>query len=147
MESELAWRTGDRGRKVLSCPRAERQGWTGLSAGSQASLLFHFLGERRRAHSPKATRPLARCPRENMTEVGNFLVSLHEGMASILMPQGTLGPYQLPAHLGGVPRQTARPTPLASEAAAVALLPPVVMGLWPLVSCVSCTPSVCWALS
>lgn len=140
-------RTGDHGREVLRCPGAGRQGWAGLSAGSQALLLFPFLEERRRARHPEATRPLARCPRENMTEVRNFLVSLREGMASILMPQGSLGPYQLPARLGGVPRQTAFPTPLASEAAAVALLPPVVTGLWPLVSCVHCTPTVCWALS
>lgn len=91
---------------------------------------------------PRGHQAARRCPREHTTEVGNFLVSLREGMASILMPQGALRPYQLPARLGGAPRQTAFPAPSASEAAAAVLLPPVVTGLWPLASCVRCTPTV-----
>ena len=95
------------GQKVLSCLSAECQHRTGPSVGSQAPepfpefqalLLFSFLEKRRCCMVPRGQRAAVQLPpRENMTQVNNFLVSVHEGMISIPRPQGFLGCYQLPA--------------------------------------------------
>lgn len=104
MEFELVQGIDCLGQKVLSCLSAECQHWTGPSAGSQAPepfpefqalLLFSFLEKCRCCTVPRGQQAAVQLPpRENMTQVNNFLVSVHEGMISILMPQGFLGCYQ-----------------------------------------------------
>lgn len=76
-------------------------------------------------------------PWENMTQVGDFLVSLHHGMISIPVPQGFLGCYQVQALPGSVSEEEPGDncpvsTTVASEAAC---------GLWPVSSFIICVLS------